>query len=65
VQGGKFTQLVPLNLISRSAQDANLRASNYRDPLPDSAGRDRTVRLVSADISRRYVLVPDVSGCFR
>jgi hypothetical protein len=28
MQGGELTQLVPLNLISRSTQDANLRASD-------------------------------------
>jgi hypothetical protein len=47
------------------ALDANLLTSDYQDPLPDSAGHARTGRLASADTSRRYVLVPDVSGCFR
>ena len=30
-------------------QYANLLTSDYEDPLPDSAGHDRTIRLVSAD----------------
>jgi hypothetical protein len=65
VRGGERPRLAPQNLVTGSAQGTNLRASDYQKPLPVSAGHDRTVRLVSADNSRRYVLVPDVSGCFR
>jgi hypothetical protein len=39
--------------------------SDYQDPLRDSAGHDRTVRLIRADTSRGYVLVPEGSGCFK
>ncbi len=65
MRGGERPQLVPLNLVSGSAQDANLLASDYQNPLQDSAGHDRTVRLASADISGRYVLMREVTGCFR
>lgn len=56
-------QVVPHDLVSGSVQDANLRSSDYQNPLPDSAGHDRTLRLTSAYTSQRSVLVPDVSGC--
>jgi hypothetical protein len=65
VQGGERPQVVSLNLVSGSAQDANLLTSDYQDPLPNSAGHHRIVRLASADTSHRYALVPDVDGCFR
>jgi hypothetical protein len=52
-------------LVSGSAQDANLRASDYQKLLPDGAGHDGTPLLTSSDTSRQYVLVLDVDGCFR
>jgi hypothetical protein len=33
VRGGERPQVVPLNLVSGSAQDANLLASDYQEPL--------------------------------
>jgi hypothetical protein len=47
-----------------SAQDSNLRPSDYPKPLPDNAGHDGTPLLTSADTSQYYVLVPGVGGCF-
>jgi hypothetical protein len=63
VRGGERPQWVSLNLVSGSAH-ANLLAGDYQELLPDSAGDDRIVRLASADSTRRYALVPDVSGYF-
>jgi hypothetical protein len=37
--------------MSGSVQGTSLRASDYQNPLQDSADHDRTVRLASADIS--------------
>jgi hypothetical protein len=53
------------NLASGLVQGVNLLASDYKDPPPGSAGYDGTSRWTSADTSQRYVLVPDVGGCFR
>ena len=64
MRGDELPQLIPLNLVSRSVQDANLRASDYQKPLPDSTCCDRRPRLTCADTSRRYALVSDVGGCF-
>jgi hypothetical protein len=55
--GGERPRLVPSNLVSGLARGTNLQASDYQD----SAGHGRAARLVSADTSRRYVLVLDVS----
>jgi hypothetical protein len=63
--GAASARVGSLNLASGSAQDANLPTSDYQEPQPDGAGYDRTLHLISADTSRRYVLVPDVDGCFR
>jgi hypothetical protein len=48
-----------MNLMSGSVQGTSLRASDYQNPLQDSAGHDRTVRLIRADTPRGYVLVPE------
>lgn len=65
VRGGERPRLTLLNLGSGSVQGGDLRSSYYHNPLPDSSGHDRTVRLASTDASRRYVVVPDVGGYFR
>jgi hypothetical protein len=55
-------QLALLNLASGLVQGANLRASDYQKPLPDSAGHARTSLATSADTSGWSVLVLDVDG---
>jgi len=47
------------------AREVNVRSSDYQDPLPDSAGHDRQFVWSAQMLSRRYVLVADVSGRFR
>jgi hypothetical protein len=61
VRGGERPQAVPLNLLSGSAQDANVLTSIIRT-------RYRTVPVMAEQfvwsarmLSRWYVLVPDVS----
>jgi hypothetical protein len=62
VRGGERPQVVPHHLVSGLMQGTNLRSSDYQNPLPHSAGHDRTVRLASTDASQCYVLVPVVGG---
>jgi hypothetical protein len=38
VRAGERPRSVLLNLVSGSAQDSDLRASDYQKPLPDSVG---------------------------
>lgn len=42
MRGGERPRLVSLNLAPGSVQGANLRSSDYQNPLPDGAGHDRT-----------------------
>jgi hypothetical protein len=62
-----FTPLTMEDIIRQVLRDRslNLRPSDYQKPLPDSTGYDGTPSLTCADTSRRYVLVPNVGGCFR
>ena len=47
--GGERPRLAPHDLTSGSVQSANLRSSDYQDPLPNNAGHAQTVRLASSD----------------
>ena len=65
VRGGERPRLASLNLVSGSAQDANLLTSDYQKPLPDNADHARTSLVSSADASGRCGLVLDVGDRFR
>jgi len=63
VRGGERRQLVPPNLVSGSAEDAKLPASDYQKRLPDNTDQFWTSRVRSPDASGRCGLVLDIGGC--
>ena len=63
VRGGERPQLVPPNLVSGSAEDANLPASDYQKRLQDNTDQFWTSRVRSPDASGRCELVLDIGSC--